>query len=157
MLHTTVLSGHVRRCHVSDVIFHSSPRKGTNQGSSYVRLNYTWINQDRKSVQLPAPTYIDYVMTWVQNLLDDENTFPTKSGTSALPCPVSASLTRTCSCAHFTRTGLPRFVPVNHQTRLPSALARFRAYIPRALSSNSSSAFRTALQLALCTLPCIWS
>lgn len=46
-----------------------------------LRLNYTWINQDRKSVQLPAPTYIDYVMTWVQNLLDDENVFPTKSGT----------------------------------------------------------------------------
>ncbi|THV03031.1 hypothetical protein K435DRAFT_748449 [Dendrothele bispora CBS 962.96] len=43
-------------------------------------LNYTWINQDRKSVNLPAPTYIDYVMTWVQNLLDDESVFPTKSG-----------------------------------------------------------------------------
>ncbi|KXN81748.1 CBK1 kinase activator protein MOB2 [Leucoagaricus sp. SymC.cos] len=43
-------------------------------------LNYTWINQERKSVYLPAPTYIDYVMTWVQNLLDDENVFPTKSG-----------------------------------------------------------------------------
>ncbi|KAJ2917025.1 hypothetical protein MD484_g3403, partial [Candolleomyces efflorescens] len=43
-------------------------------------LSYTWINQDRKSVHLPAPTYIDYVMTWVQNLLDDENNFPTKSG-----------------------------------------------------------------------------
>jgi len=48
--------------------------------SASATLNYTWINQDRKSVQLPAPTYIDYVMTWVQNLLDDENTFPTKSG-----------------------------------------------------------------------------
>jgi len=48
--------------------------------SAGASLNYTWINQDRKSVQLPAPTYIDYVMTWVQNLLDDENTFPTKSG-----------------------------------------------------------------------------
>lgn len=46
----------------------------------YTSLNYTWINQDRKSVQLPAPTYIDYVMTWVQNLLDDETVFPTKSG-----------------------------------------------------------------------------
>ena len=45
-------------------------------------LNYTWINQDRKSVHLAAPTYIDYVMTWVQNLLDDENVFPTKSGAS---------------------------------------------------------------------------
>ncbi|KAF8918969.1 Mob1/phocein [Mucidula mucida] len=43
-------------------------------------LNYTWINQDRKSVQLPAPTYIDYVMTWAQNLIDDESVFPTKSG-----------------------------------------------------------------------------
>ncbi|KAK7028125.1 Maintenance of ploidy protein mob2 [Paramarasmius palmivorus] len=37
---------------------------------------------NRKSVNLPAPTYIDYVMTWVQNLLDDENVFPTKSGAS---------------------------------------------------------------------------
>lgn len=48
-------------------------------------LNYTWINQDRKSVQLPAPTYVDYVMTWVQNLLDDENVFPTKSGACIRP------------------------------------------------------------------------
>ncbi|KAJ8080305.1 Maintenance of ploidy protein mob2 [Marasmius tenuissimus] len=48
--------------------------------SAGATLNYTWINQDRKSVNLPAPTYIDYVMTWVQNLLDDENVFPTKSG-----------------------------------------------------------------------------
>ncbi|KAF8349492.1 Mob1/phocein [Amanita rubescens] len=43
-------------------------------------LHYTWINQDRKSINLTAPTYIDYVMTWVQNLLDDGKTFPTKSG-----------------------------------------------------------------------------
>ncbi|KJA24109.1 hypothetical protein HYPSUDRAFT_136885 [Hypholoma sublateritium FD-334 SS-4] len=43
-------------------------------------LSYTWINQERKSVHLPAPTYIDYVMTWIQNLLNDEATFPTKSG-----------------------------------------------------------------------------
>ncbi|TFK52181.1 hypothetical protein OE88DRAFT_1711930 [Heliocybe sulcata] len=44
------------------------------------QLNYTWINQDRKSVQLPAPTYIDFVMTWCQNLFDDETVFPTKAG-----------------------------------------------------------------------------
>ncbi|KAI0770117.1 Mob1/phocein [Fomes fomentarius] len=49
------------------------------------QLNYTWINQDRKSVQLPAPTYVDYVMTWVQNLLNDENVFPTKSGRDFSP------------------------------------------------------------------------
>lgn len=50
-------------------------------------LNYTWINQDRKSVHLAAPTYIDYVMTWIQNLLDDENVFPTKSGECLLTLP----------------------------------------------------------------------
>jgi len=43
-------------------------------------LDYTWIDHNRKQVKLPAPTYIDYVMTWLQNLLDDEGTFPTKSG-----------------------------------------------------------------------------
>ncbi|KAJ7432797.1 Mob1/phocein [Mycena galericulata] len=48
--------------------------------SAGTTLNYTWINQDRKHVHLPAPTYIDYVMTWVQNMLDDDNVFPTKSG-----------------------------------------------------------------------------
>ena len=41
-------------------------------------------------MQLPAPTYIDYVMTWVQNLLDDENVFPTKSGTYRNPALPSA-------------------------------------------------------------------
>ncbi|KAF7298803.1 hypothetical protein MIND_00827900 [Mycena indigotica] len=48
--------------------------------SAGTTLNYTWINQDRKHVHLPAGTYIDYVLTWVQNMLDDDNVFPTKSG-----------------------------------------------------------------------------
>ncbi|KAL5524661.1 MOB2 [Sanghuangporus sanghuang] len=43
-------------------------------------LDYTWIDQNRKQVKLSAPTYIDYVMTWVQNMLDDETIFPTKAG-----------------------------------------------------------------------------
>ncbi|KAJ7600942.1 Mob1/phocein [Mycena floridula] len=43
-------------------------------------LNYTWATPDRKQVSLPAPSYIDSVMSTVQGLLDDENVFPTKSG-----------------------------------------------------------------------------
>ncbi|PPQ80987.1 hypothetical protein CVT26_003497 [Gymnopilus dilepis] len=43
-------------------------------------LSYTWMNQERKQMHLPAPTYIDYVMAWIQTLLDDEKVFPTKSG-----------------------------------------------------------------------------
>ncbi|CAJ0755542.1 11553_t:CDS:2, partial [Entrophospora sp. SA101] len=42
---------------------------------------YTWTDQNqRKTTKLPAPTYIDYVMTLVQNLVNDENVFPTKVG-----------------------------------------------------------------------------
>lgn len=74
MLYTTDLPYNVRRRDVR-----TNVTLGIPYNSSH-RLNYTWINQDRKSVHLPAPTYIDYVMTWIQNLLDDENTFPTKSG-----------------------------------------------------------------------------
>lgn len=49
------------------------------------RLNYVWTHQGGKQALLPAPTYIDYVMTSIQNLVDDENTFPTKSSTSLPP------------------------------------------------------------------------
>lgn len=41
---------------------------------------YTWTDQNQKKNKLPAPTYIDYVMTWAQNLINDENVFPTKAG-----------------------------------------------------------------------------
>jgi Mob1/phocein family len=43
------------------------------------RLNYVWIHQGGKQAALSAPTYIDYVMTSIQNLIDDEKIFPTKS------------------------------------------------------------------------------
>ncbi|KAI5115230.1 hypothetical protein M0805_002673 [Coniferiporia weirii] len=48
--------------------------------SAGLTLEYTWIDQNRKQVKLAAPTYIDYVMTWVQNMLDDDAVFPTKAG-----------------------------------------------------------------------------
>lgn len=47
------------------------------------RLNYVWIHQGGKQANLPAPTYIDYVMTSIQNLIDDEKIFPTKSSMCA--------------------------------------------------------------------------
>jgi hypothetical protein len=41
---------------------------------------YFWIDSQRKSVKIPAPQYVDYVLSWVQTLLRDESIFPTKSG-----------------------------------------------------------------------------
>jgi len=51
------------------------------------RLNYLWTNRDGKQVSLPAPTYIDYVVTSIQQLIDDENVFPHNASMSlSSPC-----------------------------------------------------------------------
>ncbi|KAI8816831.1 Mob1/phocein [Fimicolochytrium jonesii] len=41
---------------------------------------YTWTDGQKRTIKIPAPQYVDYVMTWIQNVLNDENVFPTKSG-----------------------------------------------------------------------------
>ena len=41
---------------------------------------YTWTDSQKKNVKFAAPKYVDFVMTKIQNLLNDESVFPTKSG-----------------------------------------------------------------------------
>lgn len=41
---------------------------------------YPWIDSSKKTVKIPAPQYIDYVFTFIQNLTRDESVFPTKAG-----------------------------------------------------------------------------
>lgn len=42
---------------------------------------YLWVDSQRKSVKIPAPQYVDYVLSWVQTICRDESQFPTRSGT----------------------------------------------------------------------------
>ena len=58
-------------------------------GTTY-RLDYSWLDNNRQPTRLPAPTYIEYVMTWIQNRLNDEVVFPTKAApttTASLATP----------------------------------------------------------------------
>lgn len=50
-----------------------------NAGPKY---EYHWCDgiQFTKPVQVSAPQYVDYLMTWIQNQLDDESMFPTRIG-----------------------------------------------------------------------------
>ena len=43
-------------------------------------MEYLWTNNDQKAVRIPAPQYIDYVMTWIQSQLIDEAVFPSRAG-----------------------------------------------------------------------------
>lgn len=53
------------------------------------RYEYHWADGTniKKPIKCSAPKYIDYLMTWVQDQLDDETLFPSKIGG--------------CSCVHW--------------------------------------------------------
>merc|ERR1712105_272169 len=42
--------------------------------------NYSWIDEKGKKTRVSAPQYVDYVMTYCQKTINDENVFPTKHG-----------------------------------------------------------------------------
>lgn len=47
-----------------------------------LRYEYHWADGTtiKKPIKCSAPKYIDYLMTWVQDQLDDETLFPSKIG-----------------------------------------------------------------------------
>ncbi len=63
------------RVHVFVMLRTLTPRKPT-------RYEYHWADGTtvKKPIKCSAPKYIDYLMTWVQEQLDDENIFPSKIG-----------------------------------------------------------------------------
>lgn len=50
--------------------------------SFHHRYEYHWADGTniKKPIKCSAPKYIDYLMTWVQDQLDDETLFPSKIG-----------------------------------------------------------------------------
>lgn len=46
------------------------------------KYEYLWADGQavKKPIKCSAPQYIDYLMTWVQDQLDDETLFPSKIG-----------------------------------------------------------------------------
>ena len=59
-----------------------SRSKEFNFLSSPRRYEYHWADGTniKKPIKCSAPKYIDYLMTWVQDQLDDETLFPSKIG-----------------------------------------------------------------------------
>ena len=48
-------------------------------------LDYTWLDQNRKQMRLPASQYIDYVLAWINNRVNEEGLFPTKANSTFGP------------------------------------------------------------------------
>jgi hypothetical protein len=58
------------------------------------RFEYLWEDgvKYKRPTKLAAPDYVDALMNWVQNLIDDESVFPNKIGTPPQPCKVSMGI-----------------------------------------------------------------
>lgn len=58
-----------------------------NELLSPCRYEYHWADGTniKKPIKCSAPKYIDYLMTWVQDQLDDETLFPSKIGLFEFP------------------------------------------------------------------------
>ncbi|KAJ6585282.1 Mob1/phocein [Mycena capillaripes] len=95
-------------------------------------LNYTWM-QDRKKVALSAPTYIDSVMSTIQNLLDDENVFPTKSSQgfdeNTFPTTIKQVYIQLLRVfAHLYHAHYPQILHLRSEPHFNSMFAHFLAF-----------------------------
>jgi Mob1/phocein family len=49
-----------------------------------IRFEYLWQDSDsyKRPTKMPAPTYIEHLMGWVQSNIDNEAVFPSRIGAS---------------------------------------------------------------------------
>ena len=69
--------------------------------------NYLWVNSNGQAVNLPACQYIEYVITWISNKLNDQSVFPTKNGGAFPPNFVK-------DCKNITRQMFRIFAHIYH-------------------------------------------
>ena len=63
------------------------------------RFEYHWADGTtvKKPIKCSAPKYIDYLMTWVQEQVDDENLFPSKIGKTSVHVQCVVYLLHVCT------------------------------------------------------------
>lgn len=69
--------------------------------------NYLWVDSSGQTVNLPACQYIEYVLTWISNKLNDQSVFPTKSGGAFPPNFIK-------DCKNITRQMFRIFAHIYH-------------------------------------------
>jgi len=95
-------------------------------------LNYLWTHQGGKQAMLPATTYIDYVMTSIQNLIDDESAFPAKSNQAfhpSFPATVRTIYRQLLRVfAHIYHAHYPQILHLRSEPHFNSLFAHFLAF-----------------------------
>lgn len=95
------------------------------------KYEYHWADGHtvKKPIKCSAPKYIDYLMTWVQDQLDDETLFPSKIGANS----VGHRFIKVAHCCFICRCTFPKELPVNRKDNIKEAVQSVRAHLPSAL------------------------
>jgi len=99
------------------------------------KYEYHWADGTtiKKAIKVSAPEYVDYLMTWVQNQLDDESIFPSKIG---VPFPktfqnlvknIFKRLFRVY--AHIYHSHFPKIVSLGEEAHLNTSFKHFIYFI----------------------------
>eukprot|EP01105_Mastigella_eilhardi_P004691 TRINITY_DN162_c0_g2_i1.p1 TRINITY_DN162_c0_g2~~TRINITY_DN162_c0_g2_i1.p1 ORF type:complete len:248 (-),score=62.39 TRINITY_DN162_c0_g2_i1:57-719(-) len=122
------------------------------------RYEYHWADGKtiKKAIDCPAPQYVDYLMTWVQQQLDDESTFPSKIG---VPFPsgflkiVKTIFKRLFRVyAHIYYSHFPKIVSLGEEAHLNTSFKHFIYFVSEfGLIDRKELAPLESLIKSLCT------
>ncbi|CEP19552.1 hypothetical protein [Parasitella parasitica] len=95
-------------------------------------VEYTWIDSSLKKLKLPAPQYIDYMTSSLENTLNDESIFPTKTGPEfprELPAVVKKMFTQMFRLfAHIYHVHYDTVLCLNEEPHFNSLFAHFISF-----------------------------
>jgi len=99
------------------------------------RYEYHWADgvNIKKAIKVSAPEYVDYLITWVQNQLDDETLFPSKMGV-AFPKSFQAIVKNIFKrlfrvYAHIYHSHFPKIVSLGEEAHLNTSFKHFIYFV----------------------------
>lgn len=94
------------------------------------RFEYLWQDSEnfKRPTKMPAPTYIEHLMGWVQSNIDNEAVFPSRIGMSRPLCFLSA--------AKHIRCPIPEILPKHDPTGIQENVSCLRSHLLPPLPSR---------------------
>lgn len=99
------------------------------------KYEYHWADgtTTKKPIKVSAPEYVDYLMTWVQNQLDDEKVFPSKIG-EAFPKTFLSTVKNIFKrlfrvYAHIYHSHFQKIVSLGEEAHLNTSLKHFIYFV----------------------------
>lgn len=113
------------------------------------KYEYHWADGQtvKKPIKCSAPKYIDYLMTWVQDQLDDENLFPSKIGQLTSPHNVNKVIHHFLTfLLYHHRCSIPQELSIHRQNNLEASFPCLCPYLPSAFSWSGATGRRSPSQ-----------